>query len=397
MVTPLLKPEIQDYIDANIGSDVSKLALLKNPFPDVELPALLNQIAAKNKAKNKLPSWFQKKKIIYPSKVSIEQTSSEVAALYKSEIVSGGTLIDLTGGFGVDTYYFAKRINEVTHCEINADLSAIVAHNFGILNATNIKCLPGDSNHILKNLDQQFDWIYIDPSRRHDDKGKVFMLKDCQPNVPELLDFYFNYSNNILIKTAPVLDISAGFSELKWVKAIYIIAIENEVKELNWELSKNYNGKIKIKTMSFNKDSKQVFDFILNKNSASASYSLPKKYLFEPNSAVMKSGGFNEISCQLNVDKLHLHSHLYTSDELIDFPGRRFEINKIISYSKTDMKTNLENSKANVTTRNFPEPVETIRKRWNIKDGGDQYCFFTSDVNDNKIVLICTKIQHNEI
>ena len=397
MVTPLLKPEIQDYIDANIGSDVSKLALLKNPFPDVELPALLNQIAAKNKAKNKLPSWFQKKKIIYPSKVSIEQTSSEVAALYKSEIVSGGTLIDLTGGFGVDTYYFAKRINEVTHCEINADLSAIVAHNFGILNATNIKCLPGDSNHILKNLDQQFDWIYIDPSRRHDDKGKVFMLKDCQPNVPELLDFYFNYSNNILIKTAPVLDISAGFSELKWVKTIYIIAIENEVKELNWELSKNYNGKIKIKTISFNKDSKQVFDFILNKNSASASYSLPKKYLFEPNSAVMKSGGFNEISCQLNVDKLHLHSHLYTSDELIHFPGRRFEINKIISYSKTDMKTNLENSQANVTTRNFPEPVETIRKRWNIKDGGDQYCFFTSDVNDNKIVLICTKIQHNEI
>jgi hypothetical protein len=106
----------------------------------------------------------------------------------------------------------------------------------------------------------------------------------------------------------------------------------------------------------------------------------------------MKSGGFDEVGHQFNINKLHKHSHLYTSDELIPFPGRIFEISNNILYNKNNMKALLENQKSNVTIRNFPETVETIRKKWRIKDGGDKYCFFTTDMNDNKIVLICTKI-----
>ena len=213
------------------------------------------------------------------------------------------------------------------------------------------------------------------------------------PNVPENLDFYFEKSDAILIKTAPLLDIAAGLSELQNVKTIHIVAIENEVKELLWELHKNYLGDIGIKTINLTKDASNSFDFILNQESTEANYSLPKRYLFEPNSAIMKSGGFNAISVQYRLDKLHKHSHLYTSNELIDFPGRVFEIQHAIPYSKKEIKIHLENSKQNITTRNFPETVELIRKKWKIKDGGDSYCFFTTDMNNDKIVLICTKIK----
>ena len=389
----ILYPKVQEFIQDQLGVSIAKLALQKNPFPEIDWLTILNQIEAKTKSREKLPTWFSTKAIIYPSKLSIEQTSSERTAEYKSSLIAGNSLIDLTGGFGVDDYYFAKKINKITHCEINTVLSEIVGHNFNQLGVTNIECIAGDSLTTLQSTTEKWDWMYIDPSRRNDAKGKVFILKDCLPNVPKNLDFYFEKSDAILIKTAPLLDIAAGLSELQNVKTIHIVAIENEVKELLWELHKNYLGAIGIKTVNLTKDATNSFDFILNQESTEANYSLPKRYLFEPNSAIMKSGGFNEISEQYRLDKLHKHSHLYTSNELIDFPGRVFEIQHAIPYSKKEIKIHLENSKQNITTRNFPETVELIRKKWKIKDGGNSYCFFTTDMNNDKIVLICTKIK----
>jgi hypothetical protein len=388
----ILNAEIQAFIDNNIGKSISKLALQKNPFQEVDWISILNQIEAKTKAKEKLPTWFSTENIIYPSKISIEQTSSEKTAAYKASIVSGESLIDLTGGFGVDDFYFAKKIKTVAHCEINPELSSLVKHNFEQLNVSNITCYAGDSLATLFSLNSKWDWIYIDPSRRNDTKGKVFMLKDCLPNVPENIDFYFTHSNAVLIKTAPILDISAGLSELKHVKTIHIVALENEVKELLWELHKDYSGNINIKTVNILKDKTEIFDFVLNENSKFPNLSLPQKYLYEPNSAIMKSGGFNEVSSFYNLNKLHKHSHLYTSTVLLSFPGRVFEIQNTFPYNKTEMKSYLEKSQANITTRNFPDSVETIRKKWKIKDGGNVYCFFTTDENNHKIVLICTKI-----
>lgn len=388
----ILKPEIQKFIIENTGLDTNKLALKKNPFSQIEFKILLNQIESRTKSKDKLPTWFNGDTIIYPSKISIEQTSSESTAKYKSEIVSGESLIDLTGGFGVDDYYFSKKIDTIVHCEINPELSEIVSHNFKQLNVLNIDCIEGDSLKTLEQLNQKFSWIYIDPSRRNEAKGKVFMLKDCLPNVPDLQDTYFEYSDNILIKTAPILDISAGLQELKNVKQIHIVALDNEVKELLWIIEKNYNGEISIKTVNFTKQNKEVFEFNMNSESE-VNYGVPKKYLYEPNSAVMKSGGFNQIASFFSLDKLHINSHLYTSDELINFPGRTFQIEKILNCSKKDMIENFSNQKMNVTVRNFPDTVENIRKKWKIKDGGNQYCFFTTDKNENKITLICTKIK----
>ncbi|MEP6804168.1 MAG: class I SAM-dependent methyltransferase, partial [Flavobacterium sp.] len=297
-----------------------------------------------------------------------------------------------TGGFGVDDYYFSKKFKNIAHCEINEDLSAIVKHNFEQLKVTNCTFYADDSTTVLNGLNQKWDWIYIDPSRRNDAKGKVFMLKDCLPNVPDLLDFYFEKSNSILIKTAPLLDISAGLSELKFVKNIHIIALENEVKELLFEIHHHYSGDITIKTANIVKDKTETFEFVLGNDSLFPSYHLPQRYVYEPNSAIMKSGGFDEVSAVFDINKLHKHSHLYSSDALIDFPGRRFEVTKVIPYSKNEMKTELTNQQANVTTRNFPDTVENIRKKWKIKNGGNLYCFFTTDKNENKIVLICRKI-----
>ena len=387
----LLQPRIQKFIKENATAVLSVLALKKNPFPEIDYKEILNQIECLQKAKNKLFTWVNAENIIYPSKISVEQTSSEVTAKYKSEIISGQSIIDLTGGFGVDDYYFSKVFKNVTYCEINPILTEIVKHNFINLGVTNCRFITNDSYQTIINLNENFDWIYIDPSRRNDVKGKVFLLKDCLPNVPDLLPQYFKFSNSILIKTAPILDLKAGYNELEYVKKIHIVAVENEVKEILWEIEKNYKNSVAIITKNFTKATAEHFEFKFG-SMLDCEFALPETYLYEPNSAIMKSGGFNEVAVQYGLKKLHQHSHLYTSTILKPFPGRIFFINKNISYCKKEMKLHFENKKSNVTTRNFSETVETIRSKWKIKEGGNEYSFFTTDKNFDKIVLICTKI-----
>ncbi len=387
----LLHPEIQTFITENLNVDSTKLALQKNPFPRINYTKIIHQIVAKKKAKNKLPTWFLTENIIYPEKISIEQTSSETTAKYKASLVSGKSLIDCTGGFGVDDYYFAKQFESVFHCEMNAELSEIVQHNFGILNVTNIECLQGDSTAVLKQLNQRFDCIYIDPSRRNDAKGKVFMLADCLPNVVDLQDFYFQFSDTILIKSAPILDIQAGLTELKNVASIHIVAVENEVKELLWKIKKSCNSSTKITAVNIEKQQIVSTTIELTKN-YHATYSLPKKYLYEPNASLLKSGGFDAVSELFGLDKLHQHSHLYTADEVKDFQGRRFEIKQEIKFQKNDLKKYIQNQKMNVTTRNFPLKVEEIKKKYKISDGGTLFAFFTTNLKNEKIILLCTKI-----
>ena len=391
----ILQPEIQQFISENGSVNINQLALKKNPFPEIPYSVLLNQIAAKQKAKDKLPTWYHVNNIIYPEKISIEQTSSEITAKYKASLLSGTSVIDLTGGFGVDDYYFSKVVEKVTHCEINAELSEIVKHNCKQLQVDNMECFAGDSAALLKDLNQKFDTIYIDPSRRNDAKGKVFMLADCLPNVVDLQDFYFIYSNKILVKTAPILDIQAGLNELKNVKNIHIVAVENEVKELLWEIEKNWNSIPVITTMNFEKNRVFQYEIALESNET-ATYNLPKKYLYEPNAALMKSGCFEAISSIFSVDKLHQHSHLYTSDLLQAFSGRSFEIITAIPYQKNEIKTHLLNKKMNVTTRNFPLKVDEIKKKHKISDGGTIFAFFTTNLNNEKIVLLCEKIENHE-
>lgn len=392
MNSDILNTEVQDFISKFLDTDITKLILKGSPFDRVNIQELVEQIEAKRKCKTKLPTWYNTTGIYYPNKLNIEQTSSEITAAYKSNLVSGKSMIDLTGGFGVDVFYFSKRIDNVTHCEINVELSEIVTHNLNQLDVNNVNTIAEDGVAFIQDCNLQFDWIYIDPSRRHDVKGKVFMLKDCVPNVPEHLYGLFKHSDHILIKTSPLLDISLGLSELAYVKEVHVVAAHNEVKELLWLLQKGHSEDLKITTINIKKNASESFSFFKSEESKGPiDTSLPLNYLYEPNAAIMKSGGFNSIGAQLNIKKLHKHSHLYTSNEPIEFPGRTFKIDAIYPYNKKVIKS-LGIQQANITTRNFPESVSNLRKKYKIKDGGSKYLFFTTNHLEDRIVLSCSKL-----
>lgn len=387
----LLHTEVQNFIDHNLKTDLPTLVLKGSPFEDLSIKELANQVLCKSKCESKLPTWYQAKGIYYPNPVNIEQTSSEITAHYKSTLVSGNTLIDLTGGFGVDSYFFSKRIDQVTHCEINSELSTIARHNFKALGIHNIQCENQDGIDLILNSTLAYDWIYVDPSRRNDLKGKVFRLEDCLPDVTIELDHLLRCTSHIMIKLSPLMDISSTINSLQYVKEVQVIAVKNEVKELLVLVEKGYDGACNIKAVNIANGKNDCFEGKFQSRTE-ATYSPPKKYLYEPNSAILKSGLFNEVSSQLNLHKLHVNSHLYTSDALKEFPGRSFEIQAVMKYNKKLIKKKFGSKKANITTRNFHESVAQIRKKTGIKEGGNDFLFFTTDMEESVVVIHCIKV-----
>ena len=388
----LLRPEVQDYLEASSHMTLEAFAFKKSPFPHITIQELLQQLQGHRIAQKKLPSWHACKQVLYPPKRNLEQTSSEWAAQYKAGCMEGVTLADLTGGFGVDSYAFSQSFKSVHYIEREEQVFAFAKANFEALQVTNVHCTLGDGIHYLKSDTEHFDVIYLDPGRRHQEKGKVFLLEDCEPNIVAHLEEVLKHCNTLWVKTAPLLDITSGLNALSQVSEIHIIAIKNEVKELLWKIVPGYTQSPEIITINLNGDDKQQHRFPWKPNlKTTIHYILPQKYLYEPNAALMKAGAFHWIAQEFQLAKLHPNSHLFTSNTGKDFPGRVFEITAIFPYRlKTIKKLGIQ--KANITTRNFKISVAQLRQTLKIKDGGDDYLFFTTTQDEKKVLLVCKKV-----
>ena len=146
----ILHTDVQAFIDANLDTDISRIIFSKSPFAEVSSRELAEQIDSKRRCEKKLPLWFSTPGIYYPPKLSIEQASSETTAQFKSTLAKGNTLLDLTGGFGVDSIYFAKAGIQVLHAEINADLSDIAKSNARVLQVENIDFYRGNGLDVVQ-------------------------------------------------------------------------------------------------------------------------------------------------------------------------------------------------------------------------------------------------------
>jgi len=385
---------IQAFIEANLHRDLAELALEAKKHPEIPINFVLDQIYGKRKAKEKLPNWAEYPQLIFPPKLSMEQCSSEQTAQFKASLVSGKLLIDLTGGFGVDDAFFAQSVEKLIYLEQQEELAEIVAHNFQQLGIANASFLSQNSIGFLQSFEGKADWIYLDPARRDENKKKVVGFEDCEPNLLEHLDLLLQKSENIMVKASPMLDIQLAIKQLKYVSNIWVVSVQNECKELLFQLTQQQGANPEIHCIDLEKGG-GVVQFSGNKEAetvASISLSAPKSYLYEPNSTIMKAGLFKSLGQTFGLEKLHAHSHLFTSQILIeDFPGRAFICQEVLKFNKKELLKYLPQKKANITVRNFPLTVAEIRKKTGIQDGGDIYLFATTDMDGNKVCLLCQK------
>ncbi|MFS4415705.1 THUMP-like domain-containing protein [Maribacter sp. 2307ULW6-5] len=387
----LLQPKVQAYIQAHLAHDPLSLVFKKSAFAGISQAEIVEQLASKQRIEKKLPTWFAHDQVYYPNKLHLSQSSSEITAQYKASLVQGDCLADLTGGFGVDALAFSKVVKRVVHLERDQNLAAVAKHNFRVLGAKNVESFTGDGMEWLKTQEGKLDWLYVDPSRRDSRKKKVFLLTDCTPNVVAAQEMLLGKAEKVLIKTGPLLDLSAGLDQLRHVREIHIVAVRNEVKEVLWWLQRGAAETPLVKTINVTTAGAQRFNFFLKDEALAAPKLGPVgHYLYEPNAAILKSGAFNILSKALDLVKLHPHSHLYTSKHLLDFPGRVFKVNQVLPYSKKTIKA-LGLKKANITVRNFPLSVAALREKTGLKEGGEDYLFFTTNMHNKLLIVIGLK------
>ena len=302
--------------------------------------------------------------------------------------------MDLTGGTGIDTFYLSKSFQNTIYVEQNEALCELAKHNFSALSAS-IQVENCLSEELLEKQTVPIDWFYIDPARRDEHNKKVFRIDDCTPNILDIQEKILGKSKGLLVKFAPLLDIAEITRNLSSISEIHVISVNNECKELLIKMIGGYSGDISMHTINLQSNGQsQKFSYsLLNESLSDVSFSLPKRYLYEPNSSVLKAGAFKLVANQYNLDKLHVNSHLYTSEEkMAGFAGRVFEIIGIEALKKQSLSPYLPDGKANITTRNFPLTVNQIRKKTGIKEGGEIYIFATTLVTGKSILVICKKI-----
>ena len=385
----ILSTEVQAYLKAHAKISPATIALRKSPFSEVSSSELAEQVDSCQRLKTKLPTWLNTESIYFPPKQNAEQCSSQETANYKAKLLSGRKAIDLTGGFGVDTWAFAKNFNQVDYCEMNTELFSIVKHNFLTLSCTNVNCHFGDGLKYLKG--KSYDLIYLDPARRDKHNRKMVSFSDCLPDVIYHQNFLLDHSPSVMIKASPMMDISLAIKELQGIKEIHVVAVKNECKELLFVLEKNYSKEPMIicknlpdpKSFSFKRSEEQH---------ATAPLDRALNYLYEPNTAILKAGAFNCISERLNLRKLHASTHLYTSEDLQqNFPGKVYKIEQILDYNKKKVKRHLPEGQANIKSYNFPNTPQQIQKKLGLKDGGNLFLFGVK-TNDEKYQLIKARL-----
>ncbi len=393
MIDQIQQQKFQEFILRHKEGNVQDLALAFHGKVDFDLNLALQQIKGRQKAKYKLPLWAKTDSVVFPPGLNLQQSSSEKTAQYKSAILNGQSSVDLTGGFGIDSYFISKSVDNHTYVEPNESLATIAKHNFNALEATNIEVKQTTCEEFLDGLAGQdsWDWIYIDPSRQNEGK-QVFFLEDYGPNVVDLQDAFFERADNILIKTSPILDIKDGLRKLKWVKAVHVIAVDNDVKEVLFRMERNVEVEPDIICFNQGKNGAHLFNFKYSHEQHPARLGSIKTYLYEPNASILKAGAFQSIANQYGLTKMHSNTHLYTSENHVPhFPGRTFKINRQVGYDPKSIKKEISEGKANIAVRNFPYSVEQIRKKTRLKDGGEVYLFGVTNIDNKPVVLICEK------
>ena len=394
-----LTTETIRFIEENLRADVRSLALQAKKYPKVDMAMAVVQIAGRQIAEAKVPTWYRTEGLLYPKHLSMEQCSSEATAIYKAGLVEGETFADLTGGFGIDCSFLSRKFKKADYVERQAELCELAKHNFPLL-GLNIDVHNEDGVEYLKRM-EPVDCLFLDPARRDGHGGKMVAISDCEPDVSALEELLVEKARKVMVKLSPMLDLSLALKDLKHVCEVHIVSTDNECKELLLILQKEtastevsihcinslgaLNGYRIYQEYAFTQEQERTSDCPLTHE--------VEAYLYEPNASIMKAGAYRSLTQAYPVKKLHPSSHLYVSPHFIeDFPGRKFQVEAVSGFGKKELKTFLQGmEKANLTIRNFPSSVAELRKRLKLKEGGDDYLFATTLADESKVIIKCKK------
>lgn len=434
------------FIQEHANDDVRKLALKGSRDIEVDMGLALQQIAGRQLARHKLPSWAAEEGILYPPHLSMEQCSSELTARYKRELSEGnveteergsvgaeergnggarergskdrnkGVFVDLTGGFGVDFFFMSQDFERRIYVEHNRELCTISSKNFSLLGLT-ATIVNNNAESYLSTMPEA-DVVFIDPARRNEHGGRTYSISDCTPNILTFVADLLQKSRRVIIKLSPMLDWHKATEDIETaystalhdknetgsvVREVHIVSVMNECKELLLVVSAQEPPSIhRLVCVNLKSDGNHEYFMVKGAWEREGKEEREKgrfisdiesgNYLYEPNASIMKGGCFAQLCEQYEVSAVGQHSHLFVSSRFVEaFPGRSFRILAVTTMNKKELRHHLSGiTHANISVRNFPMSAEELRKRLKLKDGGTLYLFATT-LSDGTHVLIFAK------
>lgn len=373
---------VQRFILEHENQDIRNLILKNKVLLGIPTSQLMEQVATRRKAKEKLPLYYRTAGVVYPPPANFEQTSSEITARYKTDLIAGltraptATGVDLTGGFGVDTFFLSQKFAKLHYVEPETSLLEIARYNHHLLGAGNIEYHAQTAEDFLRTTSESFDFIYADPSRKTAAKKKVYALTDSQPDILKLKGEIFRKTSLLVVKASPLMDIQAGIAQLSCVRKVLVVSVANECKEVLFVCEKGFNGIPSIEAINISEgNAGDSFEFTFpEERNQTISFSDPGTFLYEPNASILKAGAFKSVAAHFGLKKLQVSTHLYTGEQLIgNFPGRTFVIEALVKPDAATLKKYFPEGKANVTTRNYPLSPEALKKKTRLKDGGEKF------------------------
>ena len=417
------------FVQEHIGDDLTRLILDRKKWPDIDMDLAVSCIQSRRKLKGKVQEWFSNPELVFPVGLSAEQCSSTATGIYKSglalKIADGEPfrLADLTGGLGVDSWYFSKKAEQVWYHEMQEKLCTAAEHNFQKLNAENIIVRNRISTpETIENLlsEARPDIVYMDPARRGEGGKKVFLIEECTPDVLTLKEQIFRHCRHILLKLSPMADITMACSRLGTTcREVHIVATGGECKELLIWMDREWSGEYTITAVELPSDypdmSPATFSFSGSEEKIATASTWPRNdvmlssraesslssraesrdlFLFEPGKALMKAGCFNMIANRFGLCKLGVSTHYYVTespdkaDELKPY-GKVYMILSVQPLDKRSIKAaGAAYPRAEVTARNIPMDTEMLRKKLGVTSGDDAHIFGLKSDNVGNLLLI---------
>ena len=409
------------FVQEHIGDDLTRLILDRKKWPDIDMDLAVSCIQSRRKLKGKVQEWFSNPDLIFPVGLSAEQCSSSATGIYKSGLAlriadeRSFRLADLTGGLGVDSWYFSKKASQVWYHEMQEKLCMAAEHNFQSINAENIIVrnvisTPETIDGILSEA--RPDIVYMDPARRGEGGKKVFLIEECTPDVLTLKEQIFRHCRHILLKLSPMADITMACSRLGTTcREVHIVATGGECKELLIWMDREWVGEYTITAVELPSGYPEMepaaFSFCSSEEKIATASTRPRNdvmlssraesrdlYLFEPGKALMKAGCFNLIAERFDLMKLGVSTHYYVTesaakaDELRPY-GKVYMILSVQPLDKRSIKAaRASYPRAEVTARNIPMDTETLRKKLGVTSGDDAHIFgLKSDTLGNLLLI----------
>lgn len=340
--------------------------------------------------------------------------------LKKSNSVTELAMVaDLTGGMGIDSMALARVAKHVDYVERDSGLCQMMEHNCRVLGLNNISVHCGDSIEWLKQSGKHFDIIFIDPARRDNHGKKVAAFEDCTPNILEHRKLIADSCEWLMVKASPMMDIDMGVAQLATVSEVNVVAVKGECKELVFMCRMREDGKTGLsnkigeaRIYAYNivsdgdRERKKEqgrgnrqgwechFGFTRSEETEAKAFYCRNigQYLYEPDAALMKSGPYKLLCQGGRFEKLDRSTHLYTSDELMEWSGRIFSVVSEVALNKKAIAAVIPERKAHMVVRNYPAEAAVLQKQLGLKEGGEMFVIATT-VAGVKKGLVCKSVK----